>query len=80
MTLSSYFYADKYFYLFQSNNVYYKLFVCTQFNVFTYCYASVTTQTSVILYTQLNDQTVLFQTIQFSKNTQFKYQTVLFHP
>ena len=33
------------------------------------------------VYTQLNDQIVLFQTIQFSRSfvcTQFKYQTVLF--
>ena len=29
-------------------------------------------------YTQLNDQTVLFQTFQFSISTQFKCQTVLF--
>ena len=32
------------------------------------------------VYTQLNDQTVLFQTIQFSISTQFKCQTVLFDP
>ena len=35
------------------------------------------------VYTQLNDQTVLFQTIQFSIShlfAQFKYQTVLFDP
>ena len=31
-------------------------------------------------YTQLNDQVVLFQTIQFSISTQFKCQTVLFNP
>ena len=32
------------------------------------------------LYTQLNDQTVLIQTIQFSISTQSKCQTVLFDP
>ena len=32
------------------------------------------------VYTQLNDQTVQFQTVQFIINTQFKWQTVLFDP
>ena len=32
------------------------------------------------VYAQLNDQTVLFQTIQFSMNTQFQCQTVIFDP
>ena len=44
-----------------------------------YCYISLTVQSFVC--TQLNDQTVLFLTIQFSMSlicTQFKCQTVLF--
>ena len=32
------------------------------------------------VYTQLNHKIVLFQTIQFSLSTQFKYQIVLFGP
>ena len=36
----------------------------------------------LFVYTQLNDQTVLFQTNQFSMSllSVFKYQTVLFEP
>ena len=34
--------------------------------------------TQIFVYTQLNVKTVLFQTIQFSMSTQFKYQTFLF--
>ena len=49
---------------------------------FKYCYVSLTIQLDIShFFTQLNDQTVLFQTIQFSMSfvcTQFKCPTVLF--
>ena len=51
-----------------------------QFNVFEYCYVSLTIKHQLFVYTQLNVKTVLFLTIQFSIRTQFKYQTVLFDP
>ena len=49
-----------------------------------YCNVSLKIQLNISnLFTQLNDQTVLFQAIQFSIRhfwTQFKFQTVLFDP
>ena len=43
-------------------------FVCTQLNGSKYCYVSLTIQLNIsqLIYTQLNYQTVLFLTIQFS--------------
>ena len=41
--------------------------VCTQLNSSKYCYVSLTVQLNMsFVYIQINDQTVLFQTIQFS--------------
>ena len=50
-----------------ATSIYYKSFVCTQFNVFKYCYVSLTIQLKhqSFVYTHLNDQTVLLLTIQF---------------
>ena len=47
----------------------------TKLNGSKYCYASLTIQSNIshFVYTQLNDQTVLFQTIQFNMSTQFKF-------
>ena len=76
-----FFFAQSKFHLFlfnTNNSVYYQSFLCTQFNVFKYCYISPVTQT--IIYTQLNDPTVLFQAIQFRISIQFACQTVLFDP
>ena len=88
------FHTIKWFHLFQSNtnnSIYYQSFVCAQFNVFKYCCVSLTIQLLLFItknsikhqssvYIQLNDQMVLCQTIKFSINTQFKWQTVLFDP
>ena len=51
-----------------------------QFNIIKHCYLLRTIQHQSFVYTQLNDQTVLFQKIQFSKSKQFKCHTVLFDP
>ena len=72
----------KWFHLFQSNidnSIIYQLFVCTQFIVFKYCITNHSIKHQSFN-TQLNDQTVLFQTIQFSIGTQFKCRKVLFDP
>ena len=52
-----------------NNSIYYQSFVCTQLNVCKYCYLTQIIQLNIshlFTYIQLNDQTVLFQTIQFS--------------
>ena len=48
-----------------SNYIHHHLFVCLQLNGFKHCYISLTVQLN-ISYTLLNDQTVLFITVQFS--------------
>ena len=49
-------------------------FVCTQLNGSNYCYVSLIIQlNNNHLFTQLNDQTVLFQTIQFSISHLFAF-------
>ena len=53
----------------------------TKLNSSKHCYVSLTIHHLSFVYTLLNDQTVLFQAIQFSMSfvcTQFKCQTVLF--
>ena len=49
-----------------SNSIYYQSFVCTQLNGYKYCYETVTIRHHSFQYTQFNDLTVLFQTIQFT--------------
>ena len=81
------FFRVKWFHLFLSNtnnSIYNWLFICTELNIFKYCYLILRIKLNIsYLFTQLNDQTVLFQTIQFSKSfvcTQFKCQIVQFDP
>ena len=51
----------------------------TKLNSSKYCYLPQGIQLNIShLFTQLNDQTVLFQTIQFSISTRFKCQILLF--
>ena len=58
--------------------------MATKLNGPKYCYVSQTIQLNIIcLHINVNDQTVLFQTIQFGMSTDFVYtqlndQTVLF--
>ena len=59
----------------------------TKLNNSKYCYVSLTIQLNIShLFTQLNDQTVIFQTIQLSISYLFalftclKCQTILFEP
>ena len=57
-----------------NNPIDYKSFVGTQLNAFKSCYVSLTIKLSISHL--LNDRTVLFQIIQFSKSTKlnsFKY-------
>ena len=54
-----------------------KIYLCFQVLL---CITKNSMKHQLYIYTQLNDQTVLFQTIQFSTSTQFKCQTVLFDP
>ena len=68
-----------------NNSIDYNLFVCTQLNIFKYCYLTLTIQLNTNhLFTQLNDEKVLFQTIQFTishlfaLSFKFIYQAVLF--
>ena len=44
------------------------LFQTLQLNGFKYCYVSLTIQLNSFVYTQFNDQIVLFQTIQLSRS------------
>ena len=54
------------------------LFQAIQFNQIVLIQTNQFNISIVFVHTQLNVKTVLFQTIQFSKIMQFKYQTVLF--
>ena len=68
MSLSSFcLHTVKWFHLPQSNmnnSIYYLSFVCTQLNGLKYCYLTQTIQLNIShLFTDLNYQTVLFQTI-----------------
>ena len=48
-----------------NNSIRHYLFVCTQLSGSKYCYVSLTIKQHLFVYSPLNDQTVLFQTIQF---------------
>ena len=70
LLITFFFHTDKCLDLFLSNtnnSILYLLFVITQLNGSKYCYISLTW----IVYTQLNDQTILFQAIQFNINHLF---------
>ena len=68
-------YTNKWFYVFLSNSnnsMYNESFVYTHLNCSKYCYVSLTIHSNFsYLFTQLNNQIVVFQTIQYSINHLF---------
>ena len=61
--------------LFKTNySIQHYSFICTQSNGSNYCFISLTNQLNIShLFTQLNDQTVLFQTVQFNTSHLFEF-------